>query len=36
MVAEIDAILATAARIVDRGPRFVLFMARGTSDHAAL
>jgi glucosamine--fructose-6-phosphate aminotransferase (isomerizing) len=31
-----DAIRAAAAQIFDRAPRFVLFVARGTSDHAAL
>lgn len=31
-----DAIRAAAARIADYAPRFVLFVARGTSDHAAL
>ena len=31
-----DAITAAAARIAERAPRFVLFVARGTSDHAAL
>ncbi|MBJ8347572.1 SIS domain-containing protein [Antrihabitans sp. YC2-6] len=30
------AIAAASAQIVDRAPRFVLFVARGTSDHAAL
>ncbi|WP_433580586.1 SIS domain-containing protein [Nocardia brasiliensis] len=31
-----DAIRRAAARIVEYQPRFVLFVARGTSDHAAL
>ncbi|ATL67179.1 SIS domain-containing protein [Nocardia terpenica] len=31
-----DAIRKAAARIADYRPRFVLFVARGTSDHAAL
>ncbi len=31
-----DAIRAAAARIAEYQPRFVLFVARGTSDHAAL
>ena len=31
-----EPIAAAAARIAERAPRFVLFVARGTSDHAAL
>ena len=31
-----DAIATAAARIAERAPRFVLLVARGTSDHAAL
>src|SRR5574340_1321787 len=31
-----DAIRVAASRLAQRSPRFVLFVARGTSDHAAL
>jgi glutamine---fructose-6-phosphate transaminase (isomerizing) len=36
LLAEDAAIVEAAARIAARAPRFVLFVARGTSDHAAL
>ena len=36
LLAEDTAIADAAARIAARTPRFVLFVARGTSDHAAL
>jgi glucosamine--fructose-6-phosphate aminotransferase (isomerizing) len=36
LVAGADAIAAAAARIAQAAPRFVLFVGRGSSDHAAL
>ena len=36
LLAAQDEIAGTAARIREHGPRFVVFAARGTSDHAAL